>query len=663
MVVLMVCASLYAVLQLAVLGSLTRSTRIGTAMLAVATGCLACGGVTIAAALIYTRLVALVTGQSLYDVVQSASYTVDPFIEEIVKILPLVLIGAISVRRRVQWGLTDFLIIGAGIGSGFSLAEALLRFSWHAASALSDHRGGVVLAISLSAPTIRGPVELLGSWLPAPAGSWDLFGPSTGSLNLHLLWTTIAGLGIGVVVRIRGWRRLLGLIPLLYASIDHAVNNLDGIRSPTGFGGLVVAAMEVVRLRLPLVILLLLIAATAIDLRLLMPIRRAHPRLLTAAERSGRPGLVALGRYALVRPPWTAMVAMRFALLRRAAWYALADRPGSSEPELVDTVADLADRIDRSADAGRWQRAVARLLADRRPLSQLIRDPWMIIWLLLAVLPFVYFVVAGAPLTGDLQQTMNNRPIIILSAVMLTVGLAYGVRQLVMLFGQLPARSRLPWSEGLLRIVLRVVIGVTSCAMAVAAIILVFTGKGTWDMTVDNYHLIDALGDALLIASILLLLAALFAMFPPGEGLVLAGIGRVIVAGGARVAATRISQAMILGIAGYLLMNVSGGDYGDVDDGDDDPTGGRPGRQRGGRRGGKGGREQRGRGSGDGGRPGDNKAQNKVARDAIRAAQKEIGRKLSKKETQLVHREIHQMTIDGTAGYQDIYDLVIELFG
>lgn len=660
MVVLMACASLYAVLQLAVLGSATRSTRIGTAMLAVATGCVACGAVTIAAELIYTRSVAVLTGQELGDVVQTASYTVDPFIEEIVKILPLVLIGVLGIRRRVQWGLTDFLIIGAGIGSGFALAEALLRFSWHAASALSDHHGGMVLAISLSAPTIRGPLELLGSWLPAPAGSWDLFGTGTANLNLHLLWTTIAGVGIGVVVRFRGWRRFLGLIPLLYAAVDHAVNNLDGIKSPTGIGGFAVAVMEAVRLRLPLLIFLLLIATTVIDLRVLRPIRRQHPETLTAAERSGSPAVRALGRYALVWPPWTTMVAARFALVRRAAWYALADRPGGDPPELVAAVADLANRIDRSADSGRWRQAVGDLTRNRVSLSGLIRNPWVIVWLALGVLPIIYFVIAGTPLTGQLQRWMQATPILILAGVLLAVGVAYGIRNLVLLLREAPARAREPWTEGLLRITLRILIGAASCAMSVAALFLLLAGTGRYDTTVRNYHLIDALSDALFLASMLLLMLALFAMFPPVDGLVLAGIGRVIIVGSARVAITRVSQAIILGAVGWLLMNVSGGiNPDDYEDYEEEHYGEN---QRGGRGGAKGGRKQRGRGGGDGDRPGDHEKQNDQVDDAIREAERRLGRKLDQNDRDKIHRELHRPGT-GSLGYRDLVDLIVDEFG
>jgi len=655
----MACASLYAVLQLAVLGSATRSTRIGTAMLAVATGCLACGAVTIAAELIYTRGVALLTGQDLGDVVETASYTVDPFIEELVKILPLVLIGVLGVRRRVQWGLTDFLIIGAGIGSGFALTEALLRFSWHAPSALSDHHGGVVLAISLSAPTIRGPLELAGSWLPAPAGSWDLFGTGTANLNLHLLWTAVAGLGIGVVFRMRGWRRLLGLIPLLYASVDHAVNNLDGIRSPTGIGGLAVAAFEAVRLRLPLVIFLLLIATTVIDLRLVRQLRRRHPELLTAAERSGSASVAALGRYALVRPLWTLLVAIRFALARRAAWYALADRPGDEPPPLVGVVADCARRIDRSADPRRWDRAVQDFAANRASVSRWLCNPWVIIWLAVGVLPVIYFVVGGAPLTGTLQRLMQTTAVLVLSGVLLAVGVAYGIRNLVLLLREAPARASGPWTEGLLRIVLRILVGTATCAMSVAALILLLAGTGRYDTAITNYHLIDALSDALFLATIVLLLAAVAAMFPPG-GLALATVGgEAIVGAGVQVAVARLGQAAILGLAGYLLMSAS--DYGDWDEDDwdewEDRNYGE--RARGGRQGGKGGRRTGQPGSGDGGRPGNNQAQNDQFDDAAREAERRLGRTLSAEE----RKEVHQEITGGNSGYHDIVQAFLTRYG
>lgn len=62
----------------------------------------------------------------------------------------------------------------------------------------------------------------------------DIFGSAGTDVNLHLVWTALAGLGIGVVVRMQSWRRWLGFLPLLYASVDHAANNYAISANVTG---------------------------------------------------------------------------------------------------------------------------------------------------------------------------------------------------------------------------------------------------------------------------------------------------------------------------------------------------------------------------------------------------------------------------------------------
>ncbi|HEY9290568.1 MAG TPA: PrsW family glutamic-type intramembrane protease [Microlunatus sp.] len=660
MVVLMVCAAVYAVVQLVVLGSLARSSRISTALLAIVTGFFGCGAVVLVAELAYTRTVSLVTGISLSQVVRTASYTVDPFIEEIVKIIPLLLIAVVSLRRRVQWGLVDFLILGAGIGSGFALAEAMLRYGSSAAKAVSDASGGYLVAVSLSPPEVRGLGAMLTSWLPAPVGSWDLFGPATSGLNLHLLWTALAGLGIGVLVRTRGWYRLLGLLPLLYAAVDHAASNFAISTMPDGFVGVIMDLMDAFRLRLPLVIFLALIAATVLDLILVRPVRREHPELLLADERSRPYGSTVLARFGTVAPPWTALLATRFILLRRAAWFALATRHAGPPPRLVPLVADLAQRIDHAGDRAVWQQAAHDTKVLPISPGRRLRDWRVIVWLGLMVPPFVYFVAGGVPLTGELQNAMESRPVTVLVAIFLTLGVVYGCWQLVLLVRQLPNRLRQPWAEGVLRASLRIGIGVCLLALSTGSLVLVWlrAADGS-DRVIDNYHLLDALGSALLLAAMVMLLAGLFMMFPPGGALVLAGTGEVLVGG--LTASQALTAAGVLGASGVLLM--AGPQYGngnwDDDDWEDWEDRNFGDRSRGGRQGGKGGRQQRGRGSGGEGAPGNNQTENRQAADAIKEAERQLGKELDDDQLEQVHRAITGQNYN----YHEIVETVLGLFG
>lgn len=140
----MVAATVYGVAQLLLLSSPARSVRVSTALLAIAVGVYGCGVAAALLELAYTRSVAEATGEPLTKVVETASYTVDPVIEELVKLAPLLLV-AWNVRIRRQWGLTDYVVLGAGLGAGFGLLEAVTRYGLDAERAISHPAGGWVI--------------------------------------------------------------------------------------------------------------------------------------------------------------------------------------------------------------------------------------------------------------------------------------------------------------------------------------------------------------------------------------------------------------------------------------------------------------------------------------------------------------------------------------
>lgn len=219
--------------------------------------------------------------------------------------------------------------MGAAIGGGFSLAEALLRFSGRASRAIADGDGGFLLAISLSPPHISGIGPLLTTWLPPPVDTLDLFGGAGQGLNYHLVWTALAGLGLALVLRRRGSLRLLGLVPLLYATVDHMATNYAVARPGAKVAlGILVDLLAVVRDALPWIVLLALVLATVLDVRALRQVRSAHPDLLLAAERDASPARRAtvLVRLAVLAPPWTVLVVLRFLLARRSVCTRSSDR-------------------------------------------------------------------------------------------------------------------------------------------------------------------------------------------------------------------------------------------------------------------------------------------------------------------------------------------------
>lgn len=262
MVVLMVVAACCGIAQLSVLSLGTRTLRFSSLLLAVVTGCYGCGVLAVGLQLVYTRLLQSSTGQPLSEIVQTASCTVDPIIEELVKLLPLLAVVILARKLRRQWGYADYLLAGAAVGAGFSLAEALLRYGGQASRGISDGHGGFVLLTGLNPPHVLGIAASLTRWLPPPVDTLHLFGGGGGDVNNHLVWTALAGLGLGVLMRARGPRRLLGLVPLAYVSVDHAVLNY-GLVHPggDGLGVLLLQVLEVLRPGLPALVLLALVAA------------------------------------------------------------------------------------------------------------------------------------------------------------------------------------------------------------------------------------------------------------------------------------------------------------------------------------------------------------------------------------------------------------------
>ncbi|MFD7060818.1 PrsW family glutamic-type intramembrane protease [Streptomyces sp. NPDC059906] len=98
-------------------------------LIAFAVGVYGCG---VAAGLVefaYTRLYANQSGLSLVTVENTTSYAVAPWLEELVKISPLLLAG-LSLKVRRQWGLTDYVVVGAALGGGFGLLEACSGSAW-----------------------------------------------------------------------------------------------------------------------------------------------------------------------------------------------------------------------------------------------------------------------------------------------------------------------------------------------------------------------------------------------------------------------------------------------------------------------------------------------------------------------------------------------------
>ncbi|MFK0169635.1 RNase A-like domain-containing protein [Streptomyces sp. NPDC090306] len=557
MTLLMAVAALWGVLQLFTLSWPTRSVRLPTVLLALALGVYGCGTATALVELAYTRLYAHQSGQSLADVVNTTSYTVAPWVEELLKVSPLLLAG-LSLKVRRQWGLADFTVLGAALGGGFGLLEGVLRYSLDASRAL-PRDGGWIIPDSLSPPYVPGLGQVLTSWLPAPFSQLDMTGPPVTQTFTHLVWTATAGFGIGLLWRTRGPRRLLAAIPFMAAAAHHTLNNyvVQNPGSPAATHWL--APIDQRAWAAPLVCLAL---ATLVDLRAINHGKRTLPGILLTQERADRDSVAALLRYAARRPPWSLLIALRYVKLRRSLLYARMHGCPSETEELRRTVADITARIDESDNERSWRELDIRaLLKSARRGRGWRGSRWLFLVPCALAVPSLLFLVVGSfTSTAGLQKffsTGSGPKILMWCGVAALAWIAYLLTTLLRTWRTV---SALPTAEPLAAHRFRLA---TALGSATTGTFLLWRGlapTGPAGRAIQTFHLLDALDSFLVYLGFALLLLSLLALFPPG-GFALAGGGAI----GALLGDTAATAA-VLGTAGLVLMglgasNGSGSDY------------------------------------------------------------------------------------------------------
>ncbi|WLW52525.1 PrsW family glutamic-type intramembrane protease [Streptomyces sp. YU58] len=563
MTLLMVVAALYGVVQLTLIAWPTRSVRLSTVLLAVLVGAYVCGTAAALVELAYTRAVVGLSGHSLVEMVNTTAYTTAPWVEELLKAAPLLLMGLYAKVRR-QWGLTDFTVLGAALGAGFGLLEALLRYSLDADRALARH-GGWLIPDSLSPPYVPGPGEVFTSWLPSPAATLDL--GRTGEVAVptftHLTWTTLAGLAAGVLWRAPRGAKPLAAIPFAAAVAHHTLNNYAAGHP----GGEAREWFETLNGTLWAVPLLALLLAMTADLVRLYRGKRTLPGVLLAGERSDGDAVATLVRYASWRLPWTPLIALRFVRLRRALCYAAPATPSDTLESLRRPVAELAARIDETDQAPSWRTADirARIRAARRDRARRRRQLLSLIPCVL-VLPSVLFLGVGSfKSTAELQDYFTSATGLRILQAFAVAALAWTLCLLTLLLRTWRHATLHPLAEQLATHRLRFTSALTSATTGTLLLWRSTGPSGLNGRVIPNAHLLEALDHFLTYLGFSLFLLSLLALFPPGAGLVLAGSGAVGgVAGGSLLAALR------LGIAGIALMSAGAAD-GAAADGDGRP--------------------------------------------------------------------------------------------
>jgi hypothetical protein len=240
MVAILLLAHAWALMQIALLTAPWRTVGIRTIALAF------CAGFGVTAPLVlfiqwaWVNAYQDITGTWSFvmffpgQLVETAGYTVDPFLEEIGKLLPLILLMILP-RTRYRFGLSDSLVLGAALGAGFGFAEETMRITeWIPERGLSWSRFDQAWTVPffLSTLYIPGPLKILTSWIPN-ATQWDSL-PSFEWLGTqleltdfhrHLVWSAVAGLGVGILFRVRSRLRWLGALLWLWAGFDHVFVN------------------------------------------------------------------------------------------------------------------------------------------------------------------------------------------------------------------------------------------------------------------------------------------------------------------------------------------------------------------------------------------------------------------------------------------------------
>jgi RsiW-degrading membrane proteinase PrsW (M82 family) len=232
-------AHLYGAFQVFLLGTYARTVRWRAVPVAFAAGAYACTAVAGLLQLGWIVPVAALLGMPVRELTAVASYTVDPFLEELVKVAPLGL-ALLAMRDRRALRVTDLVVLGGAIGAGFALTELL----FHQADAMHS---GVwtgeqwLLPQSLSPPAIPAPGVILRSFIPhgVTIGRLIDLNAPLAVPDVHLSWTVLGGLSVGLLARAtRARDRVLAMVPLLLAGADHALYNglaqLAGI-DPSGW--------------------------------------------------------------------------------------------------------------------------------------------------------------------------------------------------------------------------------------------------------------------------------------------------------------------------------------------------------------------------------------------------------------------------------------------
>jgi RsiW-degrading membrane proteinase PrsW (M82 family) len=511
MMIAMVFAHVWGILELAVLASLTRTIRVRTALAALAAGLYACPLIAILLQTSWTRLAARLTGKYLFEIVGAASYTLDPFIEEFVKVLPLLILIWMIPSVRRQWSTADCVLIGAASGAGFGMAENLFRLSG-AMDRVTPVSGGweIIQVFSVSSPTVPSLTASLTSWLPAGIAGGNVFSSALtpDHFNVHLEWSALAGLAVALIFLVRSkLSRISGIALWLYVGADHAANNLT-LSGQTGMLSSLAAPLNSLRH------ILCLMPAGALLIAWLLDRHRQQasqaPEFALASELSTTSRVSGILRSAMSRPPRSTLWVGSFVRMRRAFASDSACQPERAKT-LRQVVLNLRDRIDRLVSGLEPSVAVDR--TKLRSAYSIIRQPKVVMWLLLILPSVAWLVTGGFSQASWLQSAIKTSLGWTLVRVTSVFGLTWMGFQLLRGRRTLSHVRATLFADGAAGASLHLASGGGAFLLGIYTLILAITA-GPSGRLISNFHVLEAVASAQLIGTQLAALAAL-AFFPP----------------------------------------------------------------------------------------------------------------------------------------------------
>jgi PrsW family intramembrane metalloprotease len=486
MILAIIFAQVWGVIQLIVLTSLARTVRVRTVLAAMAVGFYAIGPVTAFIQLSWIRIAAHVFGKAVFDLTGVASYTVDPFIEEAMKLLPLLVLLLIPAIRR-QWSVTDCLLIAAATGSGFGLAEHLFRYADYASTAQSVS-GGYALTIGSATPLVPGIARTLTSWIPLGV----FFESNAVRVNWHLAWSAIGGLAVGLFLRNRKkWARPTAIGLLVLICLNHAAGNAASIQytwlSPLA------ASMRFLDSLLAFLVLVAVAVAWWLD----QPLQRAGMALgpLLAAEQSAPSRLAGTFTAAFSRLPWSIPWVLGFDRARRAYHAARASSPDTVD-DMRDAIVAERDSVDRKlAQPGAPPLLPPAWMPSNvgTTVRRALRSPSVIIWLVLIAPSMLYLIIGGFPATSGLQAVMKG-PIVWPVVLLITlVGRGRSAWRVLASIRTLPAMTRRPIGDDAAMLGLQVASGLGTLSLASFTFARVLSGVGAGERMLSSAHAADAI--------------------------------------------------------------------------------------------------------------------------------------------------------------------------